>query len=92
MELRKYYTLENSLYILVASLILGLASWYQISPLTYNQYKFICAINYGNSSEFTRCMSPYWSQYNLDYLVTLICVGLALLAVISCVYLLLKRR
>jgi hypothetical protein len=90
MEFRKYFNLESSITLLIASLVFALAFWYQISPITFNQYKSICSSNYGNSPKYTDCMNPYWSQYQLGYTLALICGSLALLSLISCLYFYLK--
>jgi hypothetical protein len=83
MVLKKFLNLETSLYIIVGSFVSALAFWYQISPLTFNQYKALCTSNYGNNYDFTRCMNPYWSQYPLNQLMVYISLGFSAMGLMS---------
>lgn len=41
--------------------------YFQISPITFNNYQTICSAEHpGKIEAFNKCMDPYWSQYYID--------------------------
>lgn len=68
---------KESLIYTVFALVVALIFWYQISPITFKDYDTACRANYGHTTEYDRCMNPYWSQYGLNRTGLIISLGLA---------------